>query len=231
MAHSYEFPRPGLTVDAVVFGVDLEQRDLQVLLVRRRLEPFAGTWALPGGYVHEGEGLEAAVRRELGEETGVTELYLEQLYTFGEPGRDPRGHVVTVAYYGLVKLLEQHLAAATDAADVGWFALDDTPSLAFDHAAILALAQERLRSKVRWRPVGFELLPERFTLGQLQRLYEILLEREVDKRNFRKKILSMDILLDTGEVEKDVAHRAARLYRFDPETYRRRESEGFDFEI
>lgn len=231
MDTSYTYPRPALTVDTVVFGADLDEHDLRVLLIERRLQPFQGRWALPGGFVHVGEGLEEAARRELQEETGLHDLFIEQLYTFGAPGRDPREHTVSVAWFGLVKLGDHTVRAATDAEDVGWFAVADLPDLAFDHAAIVAMATERLRSKVRWQPLGFELLPPSFTLGQLQRLYEIVLQRSLDKRNFRKKILAMDILADTGEVEKGVAHRAARLYRFDPQRYQAKQRAGFDFEI
>lgn len=228
MAHSYEHPRPALTVDCVVFGLDEE---LQVLLIRRGLEPFVGKWALPGGFVHVDESLEQAARRELEEETGLRKLYLEQLYTFGAVDRDPRERVVTVAYYALVKLSEHKVRAATDAADAAWFALTDLPELAFDHEEILELAIARLRAKVRYQPIGFELLPKKFTLTQLQRMYEIILERKLDKRNFRKKILGMDLLVELDEVQKDVAHRAARLYKFDPRRYRKLVKNGFSFEI
>lgn len=228
MAHSYEHPRPALTVDCVVFGLDEE---LQVLLIRRGLEPFVGKWALPGGFVHVDESLEQAALRELEEETGLRKLYLEQLYTFGAVDRDPRERVVTVAYYALVKLSEHKVRAATDAADAAWFALTDLPELAFDHEEILELAIARLRAKVRYQPIGFELLPKKFTLTQLQRMYEIILERKLDKRNFRKKILGMDLLVELDEVQKDVAHRAARLYKFDPRRYRKLVKNGFSFEI
>jgi len=228
---TYTYPRPALTVDVVVFGADLKDEDLRVLLIRRRLEPYKGRWALPGGFVHVGEGLELAARRELQEETGLQGLFLEQLYTFGEPARDPREHTVSVAWFGLVKLSDHQVRAATDADDVGWFSVADPPELAFDHDNIVATAIERLRGKVRWQPLGFELLPPSFTLGQLQRLYEIVLQRTLDKRNFRKKMLAMGILQDTGEVQKGVAHRAARLYRFDAQRYEAKQQAGFNFEI
>jgi 8-oxo-dGTP diphosphatase len=229
MAVSYEFPRPALTVDAVVFGFD--EGDLKVLLIQRELAPFAGKWALPGGFVRVGESLEDAVRRELEEETGVAKVYLEQLYTFGERDRDPREHVVSVAYYGLVKLSDHRVRAATDARNVGWFLVAETPSLAFDHDRILETALERLKAKVRYQPVGFELLPPKFTLSQLQHLYEAVLEAPLDKRNFRKKILAMDVLEELDEVEQDVAHRAARLFRFDRGRYRELSRQGFHFEL
>src|SRR5207253_4888637 len=229
MAFTYEYARPALTVDAVVFGLDDE--DLKVLLVRRDLEPFKGKWALPGGFVRVGEILEDAVRRELREETGVAEVFLEQLYTFGAIDRDPRERVVTVAYYALVKLSDHRIHAATDACDAAWFAVSEAQSLAFDHERILAAALERLKNKVRYQPIGFELLPPQFTLSQLQRLYETILETPLDKRNFRKKILGMNFLVALDEVEKDVAHRAARLYRFDRKKYQQLQKRGFNFEI
>jgi 8-oxo-dGTP diphosphatase len=229
MSYTYEYPRPALTVDCVVFGLD--EDELEVMLIRRGLEPFAGRWALPGGFVHIDETLEEAARRELEEETGLRKVFLEQLFTFGAVDRDPRERVVTVAYYALVKLSDHKVRAATDATDAAWFSLSDLPDLAFDHAHILEVALDRLKSKVRYQPIGFELLPRKFTLTQLQRLYEIILDRPLDKRNFRKKILGMDLLIELDEVQKDVAHRAARLYKFDDRHYRKLVKQGFSFEI
>ncbi len=229
MSYTYEYPRPALTVDCVVFGMDDE--DLKVLLIQRGLEPYLGKWAFPGGFVRMEESLEAAARRELDEEAGIRPSHLEQLYTFGAPGRDPRGRVVTVAYFALVKLADHRVKAATDAREAAWFSVWDTPKLAFDHGEILGTALQRLKGKVRYQPIGFELLPPKFTLTQLQRLYEIILEKELDKRNFRKKILAMDLLEELDEVEQDVSHRAARLYRFDHKKYKQLEKAGFNFEL
>lgn len=227
--HVYAYARPALAVDCVVFGLD--HADLKVLLIQRRLEPFQHAWALPGGFVRLDEPLDAAARRELAEEAGVTDVYLEQLYTFGELDRDPRERVVTVAYYALAKLSDHRIRAATDAMGVGWFRLDELPRLAFDHAEIVARAHDRLRGKVRYAPIGFELLPPRFTLTQLQRLYELVLGADLDKRNFRKKILAMDLLVETDQVEQGVRHRAARLYRFDRKKYEKLARQGFSFAI
>ncbi len=229
MTFTYDHPRPALTVDCVVFGMDDE--DLKVLLIQRGIEPFAGQWALPGGFVHVDESLEQAARRELAEETGVERIYLEQLYTFGDLDRDPRGRVVSVAYYALVKLVDHRVRATTDARQAAWFPVWDIPSVAFDHEKILQCALHRLKGKVRYQPIGFELLPPKFTLTQLQRLYERILERPLDKRNFRKKLLAMQLLVELDEVEQDVAHRAARLYRFDRKKYQQLEREGFHFEL
>lgn len=229
MSVTYKYARPALTVDCVVFGLDEE--DLKILLIQRDLEPFAGQWALPGGFVAVGESLDDTARRELSEETGLENVFLEQLYTFSDPERDLREHVVTAAYYALVNLSEHKVQAATDARSAAWFAVDDVPELAFDHDRILKVAYERLKGKIRYQPVGFELLPRKFTLRQLQGLYEKILDRDLDKRNFRKKILNMGIIEELAEIETDVAHRAARLYRFDKKQYDARIKDGFNFEL
>lgn len=229
MNYTYEYARPALTVDCVVFGFD--EGDLKLLLIQRGLEPFLGKWALPGGFVRVEESLEGAAFRELEEEAGLTKVYLEQLYTFGAVDRDPRERVVTVAYYALVKLGDHKPQSATDARNAAWFSVNDLPRVAFDHENIIDAALERLKSKVRYEPIGFELLPRKFTLTELQHLYEAVLETTLDKRNFRKKILSMDLLVETDEIEKDVAHRAARLYRFDEAKYRQLKKRGVHFEI
>jgi len=226
---SYEYPRAALAVDCVVFGYDDE--GLRVLLIQRAAPPFERAWALPGGFVRMDETLDQAARRELTEETGVSRLYIEQLYTFSALDRDPRERVVSVAYFALVKLSDHSIRAATDASDAAWFAVDELPSLAFDHESIIAMALERLRGKVRYRPIGFELLPPKFTLTKLQSLYEAVLGTELDKRNFRKRVLAMDLLEELDEVEADVAHRAARLYRFRRDKYDKLSREGFEFSL
>jgi 8-oxo-dGTP diphosphatase len=229
VTHSYQYPRAALTVDCVVFGLDDD--DLKVLLIQRDLEPFAGKWALPGGFVRVDETVDQAARRELKEEAGLSKVFLEQLYTFGDVDRDPRERVITVAYYGLVNIRDHRVQSATDARDAAWFPVLETPTLAFDHKKILRMALQRLKGKVRYQPIGFELLPSKFTLSQLQHLYETILERRLDKRNFRRKVLVMDFLEETDEIEQDVAHRAARLYRFDETKYRRLAKDGFLFEL
>ncbi len=229
MLHQYHHARAALTVDIVVFGLD--EADLQVMLIERDVPPFEGAWALPGGFVRIEETLDEAARRELQEETGLKNIFLEQLYTFGDVHRDPRERVVTVAYYALVNLTGHAVQASSDARNAAWFSLEDLPKLAFDHDRILATALDRLRGKVRYQPIGFELLPPRFTLTQLQHLYERILNRQLDKRNFRKKVLSMGFVKETTEIEKDVAHRAARLYRFDKRAYDQLTKRGFSFEI
>ncbi|MCL1470219.1 NUDIX hydrolase [Argonema antarcticum] len=231
MSYSYEFPRPALTVDCAIFGLDKESMQLQLMLIQRNLPPFLGMWALPGGFVRLQESLEEAARRELREETGIDSVYLEQLYTFGDVGRDPRDRIVTVAYYALVNSWEHSLNATTDASDAAWFPVTQLPPLAFDHSSIFEVALTRLKGKVRYQPIGFELLPKKFTLTQLQRLYEIILGTELDKRNFRKKIINMNLLVQLDEIQKDVSHRAARLYQFDEQKYLELKQMGFNFEI
>ncbi|MFO0714383.1 MAG: NUDIX domain-containing protein [Sandaracinus sp.] len=226
---TYAHPRPALTVDAVVLAFDAGR--LSVLLVKRGLPPFEGAWALPGGFVHVDETLDRAVRRELAEETGLTDVYLEELKTFSRVDRDPRERVISVAFVALVRGRSTRIHEGSDAAEARWFALEALPPLAFDHAEILEAARERLRARVRTRPVGFELLPERFPLRALQELYEAVLGVSLDKRNFRKRVLALDVLEPTGELEASVAHRAAALYRFDEKRYRRLERSGFVFEI
>lgn len=229
MSFAYAYPRGALTVDCVVFA--LSDDDLKVMLIQRGIPPYKGRWALPGGFVRPDETLDDAARRELREETGLSGIFLEQLYTFGAVRRDPRERVVSVAYYALVNLSGHQARAATDARDAAWFGVGEVPELAFDHGEILAMALARLKGKLRYQPIGFELLPRKFTLSQLQRLYERVLGRGLDKRNFRKRLLALDLLIDTGESEKDVAHRAARLYRFDARKYHRLAKAGFHFEL
>lgn len=230
LSYTYTYPRPALTVDCVVFGWNGEA--LQILLIERDEPPFEGMWALPGGFVHMDEEIEAAARRELEEETGLRDMYLEQLYTFGGVGRDPRGRVVTVAWYALIDLHRHgQPRGGTDARAARWFALDAMPPLAFDHDHIIATAYRRLQGKILYRPVGFELLPRKFSISQLQDLYETILGEEFDRRNFRKKLLSMGILVELDEYATGVPHRAARLYTFDEARYRQLEETGFQFKI
>ncbi len=219
MPYTYDYPRPAVTVDCVIFGLD-ESSLLKVLLIQRANDPYKNYWALPGGFVDMNEDLKTAALRELEEETGLKDVFIEQLFTFGDPRRDPRGRVISIAYYALVNLSRYALKAASDAREVRWFEVDQLPELAFDHARILSIAVNRLRSKVRYQPIGFELLPEVFTLTQLQKLYETILgvKESLNKRNFRTRILKMGVLKQVGK-QKGVAHRPAKLYSFDKEKY------------
>jgi len=200
-----------VTVDIVVLTVD--DQKLKVLLIQRGIAPFKGQFALPGGFVLANETLDAAAFRELSEETGTENVYLEQLYTFGDPKRDPRGRVVTVAYYALVPAGNSPLLAGTDAAAAGWFGVDELPVVAFDHPKIIGYAVNRLRNKLEYTSVGFELLPKKFTLTKLQMLHQAILGRSLDKRNFRRKILSTGLLIASKEME-NTGRKPARLYAF-----------------
>jgi 8-oxo-dGTP diphosphatase len=218
--YTYQYPRPSVTVDIVVYGYD-GGKQLKMLLIERGGEPFKGSWALPGGFVDLNENLETAALRELEEETGVKDLFVEQLFTYGAVNRDPRGRVISVAYFALVNLQDHPAVAASDATKAEWFPLGELPELAFDHSEIIAAANGRLAAKVRYQPVGFELLPAEFTLGQLQQLYETVLNVEsFNKRNFRTRILRTGILEEVGR-QQNVAHRPAVLYKFNQETYQK----------
>jgi 8-oxo-dGTP diphosphatase len=205
--HKYE--KPSVTVDIVIFTI--QDDELKVLLVKRGLEPFKDKWAIPGGFVRIQESLEEAAKRELEEETGVRDVYLEQLYSFGEPRRDPRGRVITVAYMALISSEKINLKASTDVSEVKWFSIKEVPQLAFDHRKILDYSLKRLRWKFEYTTVAFYLLNEKFTMGQIQKIYELVFDRQFDKRNFAKKILSLDILKEE-EIKKEVSHRPPRLY-------------------
>lgn len=199
-----------VTVDVVLFTI--RDRQLNLLLIKRLAKPFEHRYALPGGFVLENESLDAAAIRELREETGVTDVYLEQLYTFGDPKRDPRGRVITIAYYALVT--QNHvLQAGTDASDASWFPITALPPLAFDHAKIVQSAHQRIRNKLDYTNVGFELLPERFTLTELQLVHEAILGQPLDKRNFRRKIVQQGIVKPTKQFQA-TGRKPAQLYRF-----------------
>lgn len=218
-----------LSVDAVVFGYESET--ISVLLIKRKYEPFKGKWAIPGGFVLNKESLEEAVERELKEETGIEIDYLEQLYTFGNPKRDPRSRIVSVAYVGLIKPSSFKIFAATDAEEVQWFKITELPSLSFDHDEILKLAITRLQSKITYEPIGFELLDNKFPFSDLEKLYTTLLGREIDRRNFRKKMLGLNILDELDEKVSKGSGRPANLFKFNNERYFKLKKEGIIFEI
>jgi len=212
MSYTYEYPRPAVTADIVVFTV--RENQLDVLLIQRKEAPFAGMWALPGGFVNMNEPLEDAAQRELEEETGLKEGYLEQLYTYGDPDRDPRGRVITVAYFALIAAgASFQPEGGSDASRADWHSVNELPSLAFDHAEIIAYAVRRVRYKLEYSAVGFELLPEEFTLTELQTTYEIILGEKLDKRNFRRRILEAGIIEATSHMRTGEG-RPARLYRY-----------------
>jgi 8-oxo-dGTP diphosphatase len=209
--YSYAYPHPAVTADVALFTI--EQERLQVLLIQRGRAPFAGAWALPGGFVEPQECLEECALRELMEETAVSGVYLEQLYTFGRPDRDPRERVISVAYYGLTPVPAVEPKAGSDAVQVAWFEVDQLPELAFDHTEIIARARERLRAKLDYSTIAFQFMPKKFTLSELQAVYQTILGEALDKRNFRKRISALALVKPTGDQRRDGKHRPAALYR------------------
>ena len=225
--YSYKYPHPCVTTDCVIFGFD--GSELQVLLVERGIEPFKGRWAFPGGFVKMDESCEEGALRELKEETGLTGAYIEQFHAFSDPARDPRERVITVAYYALVRI--QEVTAGDDAARAKWFHLHKVPSLAFDHDLILRAALTRLRERIHFEPIGFELLPEKFTMKELQNLYEAILDVRFDRANFSKKMLHFNILTQLDETVWPTPKREANLYRFNETCYNEMKEKGFRLEF
>lgn len=225
--YCYRYPHPAVTMDCVIFGFDGER--LQVLLVERGIEPYKGRWAFPGGFLKMDETAEEGALRELREETGLERAYIQQFHTFSDPHRDPRERVITIAYYALVKIQEVH--GGDDAASARWFPLSEIPSLAFDHDYVLRMATQRLREEIHFQPVGFELLPEKFTLKELQALYEAILGISFDRRNFAKKMLHLEILTELDETIWPTPKREAKLYRFNPDKYEELKQKGFRLEF
>jgi len=224
--------KSAFTVDNVIFGFD--ESDLKILLIKRQEEPYIDYWGLPGYFVLPDEDLNTAARRVLKQLAGLDNVYLEQVKSFGAVDRHPFGRVISVAYYSLVKIEDFSPQADNDVAkEVRWFSVSDIPALnlAFDHEEMVNTCFETLKRQVRVRPIGFELLPPKFTLTELQHLYEAILETDLDKRNFRKKVLSMNLLVDLDEMQAGVAHRPAKLYKFDYTKYQEFLQEGFSFEV
>ncbi len=229
MSHQLGKVIDNLSIDCVIFG--FENGGMEVLLVRRAIEPCKGDWALPGGFVLKDEDLDKAAERILSETSGIENIFMEQLYVFGDVDRYPDRRVITIGYYALVSPDKYILHPGIDTSEVSWFPLSKIPKLPFDHEHIIKEALHKLRTKVRYQPVGFELLPEKFTLPKLQSLYECILGIKLDKRNFRKKLLKMNLLTKLEEKEKDNIRRAAHLYKFDKKTYRKLIKKGFNFEL
>lgn len=213
MNTNYEqYEQPGVTVDLVVFTVNKDT--LNAMLVRRAEAPYSGYWSLPGGFIKTGESLEGAALRVLKEKTGVEDVYIEQLYTFGETGRDPRARVITVAYFALIPWKQLDQPQSQKIADITWHTVDTLPRLAFDHKEILNYALRRLRAKVSYSNIVYGLMPKQFRLSELQRMYEIIINGSLDKRNFRKRMLATNLLQETGKKDINGAHRPAKLYQF-----------------
>ena len=220
---------PSVSTDCVIFGLD--NGKLKVLLLKRNIEPSLGLWALPGGFVLDFEELEMSAMRTLHDTTGMSNVFMEQVQAFGQVNRFPWRRVITVVFYALIKYRTDDLKAGPDASEINWFEMADLPELVFDHKHILNVTLKHLQSKVRSEPIGFELLPPKFTLTQLQELYEAVLRTTFDTRNFRKKLLKMNLLEQLDETQIGVAHRAARLYRFNPNIYQKLKEKGFTFEL
>lgn len=245
----YEYPKADNTVDNVVFGLDPTDKDLKILLIQRKDDPFMGMWALPGGFVDvfKDPTLKDSALRELLEETGIGPQYTEQLATYGDMGRDPRGRVISTAFLSLVRPQDVHVKAGDDAKEAKWIRVRDLDlnpdfkgvrtlqmryKLAFDHHKVVKTALDRIRSKVRWQPIGIELLPEEFTLGDLQRVYEAILSQKLDKRNFRKKVNKLNVLKATTRSTREQRQGpAAKLYKFDRRRYEKLRDSGVDFEV
>jgi 8-oxo-dGTP diphosphatase len=218
-----------LSIDCLIFG--FKNGKLDILLVKHGEGISKGKWALPGGWIQYSESLDDAATRILTALTGVANIYLEQIKAFGHVNRYPTKRVVTVAYFALVNAENYELHAGFTASDAQWFNIHDMPPLAYDHAAILDFGFRFLKHKVQHEPIGFNLLPKKFTLLHLQELYEAILETKLDKPNFRRKLMNMNLLVSCNEKQKDVAHRAAKLYRFDKKVYHKLTEKGFTFEV
>lgn len=227
LKYSYKYPHPSVTTDCVIFGFDGVK--LKVLLVERGMAPYKGRWAFPGGFLNMDESAEEGALRELKEETGLEGAYIRQFHTFSAPQRDPRERVITIAYYALVRM--QEVKGGDDASDARWFALDEVPPLAFDHDQILRKAEKTLRQQIHFEPVGFELLPEKFTIKQLQNLYEAILDMRFDRRNFYNKMRRLGMLELTGDTASPSQRREANLFSFNAEKYAELKSKGFQLEF
>lgn len=225
--YSYRYPRPAVTADCVIFGFD--GVDIKVLLIQRGIEPFKGKWALPGGFMNMNETVEECAKRELKEETGLTNASVEQFHSFSDVNRDPRERVVTVAHYALVRLAD--VKGGDDAASARWFSMNEIPSLAFDHDRILRMAVNRLKERICFEPIGFELLPQVFTMTELQNLYEAILEVKFDRRNFYNKMLKLGILTEAEPRPANASRRTPSKYRFNAEKYRELKQKGFRLEF
>jgi len=229
MPFQNEFYKSAFSVDNIIFGFDKD--NLKVLLIKRKTDPYRGQWALPGDIVKPTENLDTAAIRVLEQLTSLKDVYLEQVHTFGKVDRHPKGRVITIAYYSLINIKSVNIAPDSFADQVAWKELRSIDTLAFDHFEIMQTCLKRLQRDVKFGPIGFELLPELFTLTELQKLYESVLDKDLDKRNFRKKILSMNVLKGSQEIQRGVAHRPAKLYTFDAQKYEEAKQGGFIFEL
>lgn len=230
MSYYQEHEKFHVAVDSIIFGYDEGGRELKVLLLKRNFQPAKGNWSLMGGFLKNGEALDDAAKRILNQLTGLTEVYMEQLYSFGEIDRDPGARIISVAYFALIKINASDLELVKNHGAT-WIPISSLPQLIFDHTAMVERALKKLQIRARTQPIGFELLPDKFTIPQLQGLYEAIYNKILDKRNFRRKLLSMDLLEKLEEKEKESSRKGAWYYRFDPKKYEDLLKRGFNFEL
>ncbi|MCX7876746.1 MAG: NUDIX hydrolase [Melioribacteraceae bacterium] len=229
MSHKLKEVLKNISIDCVIFGFN--NNELEVLLIKRAVNPYKDYWALPGGFIKKNELVKEAADRILFETTGINNIFLEEFEIFDSVDRFPLWRVLTLGHYALISPNLYHLSTGSDSLEVKWFSINELPDLPFDHLHIINTALMKLRNRVRYKPIGFELLPAKFTLPQLQKLYEVILGKELDKRNFRKKIMKMKLLKMLNEKDKNNIKRPALLYKFDNKNYNRLKEKGFVFEI
>ena len=231
--YSYKYPHPAVATDCSVFGYD--GKNLHVLLIERGLEPFKGSWALPGGFLQMNETVEECALRELEEETNIRDIYLEQFQVFSAVNRDPRERILSVAFLALVRKADYNIIAGDDAAKAEWFNIESLPELAFDHKIIIEKAIEKLQEILRYKPIAFRLLDEKFTMGELQKLYEIINRTEYDRRNFQKKMIATGLLIDEGICTMPMQCRAPQMFSFNEKKYnemiKNKESRKYPFDF
>jgi len=230
MSYYSEHEKFHVAVDSIIFGYDEEGRELKVLLLKRNFQPAKGEWSLMGGFLKNNEGVDEAAKRILNQLTGLSDVYMEQLYTFGELDRDPGARIISVAYFALIKINASDLELVKNHGAT-WVPISSMPQLIFDHSAMVERALKKLQIRARTQPIGFELLPDKFTIPQLQGLYEAIYNKALDKRNFRRKLLSMDLLEKLEEKEKESSRKGAWYYRFDANKYEDLLKRGFNFEL
>jgi ADP-ribose pyrophosphatase YjhB (NUDIX family) len=230
MPYYHEHEKFHVAVDCIIFGYDEDGRELKVLLLKRNFQPAKGEWSLMGGFVKNDESIDESAKRILNQLTGLSELYMEQLYTFGELERDPGARIISVAYFALIKINASDLELVKSHGAT-WVPISAMPKLIFDHTAMIERALKKLQIRARTQPIGFELLPDKFTIPQLQGLYQAIYNKVLDKRNFRRKLLSMDLLEKLEEKEKESSRKGAWYYRFDPNKYEDLLKRGFNFEL
>jgi ADP-ribose pyrophosphatase YjhB (NUDIX family) len=230
MSYYSEHEKFHVAVDSIIFGYDEEGRELKVLLLKRKFQPAMGEWSLMGGFLNANESIDEAAKRILHRLTGLSDVYMEQLYTFGEVDRDPGARIISAAYFALIKINASDLELVRNHGAT-WIPISAMPELIFDHSAMVDRALKKLQVRARTQPIGFELLPDKFTIPQLQGLYEAIYNKALDKRNFRRKLLSMDLLEKLEEKEKESSRKGAWYYRFDANKYEDLLKRGFNFEL